>query len=233
MNGSQLALFEPMAATGERPIVAPATRKPTRLRAEYTDEMALLRDLIRLHCPGGFDLDPAYSKGVFYKDGTVPQPRLRFDIKPQAPGVTQADCRTLPLEAKSIGSVIFDPPFIHAHGKDSVMGRRFGSYPSLARLFEMYAGALTEFMRVLRPGGKLAFKCMDEVQSGKFEASHCEVWRMARDAGFLVHDRALLVSQRQKLRGHNHGRQVHFDTRHCYWWIFHKPAPRRRKGATS
>ena len=45
------------------------------------DEM--IKDIVDLHCGGHIDVDPTYSKGVFYKSGLVPQPTHKFDLFPQ------------------------------------------------------------------------------------------------------------------------------------------------------
>ena len=37
----------------------------------------LIKDIISLYCPNGFDLDPTYSKGNFYKN--IEKPKYKSD----------------------------------------------------------------------------------------------------------------------------------------------------------
>jgi hypothetical protein len=84
--------------------------KPEVVRSVYFDQAEILRGIMKLHSPEGFDCDMTYGNGNFWKN--LPQPRLKFDIDPQLVGVQQACSRMLPLEAKSLRSVVFDPPFL-------------------------------------------------------------------------------------------------------------------------
>ena len=73
----------------------------------------IIRDVIELHSPNGFiDLDPCYSKGQFYKNGIVAQPKMKFDLTPQTEDTIQANSDNLPLKDKSINTIMFDPPFV-------------------------------------------------------------------------------------------------------------------------
>lgn len=96
-----------------------------------TNQSEILNNIIKLYCPDGFDLDPTYSKGVFYKN--VPGPKLKYDIEPRVPNVKQADCRKLPFGDKSLSSIVFDPLFVcgsRKDGKPGIIKERFGCYRS-------------------------------------------------------------------------------------------------------
>lgn len=191
------------------------------LETVYTDQSELLQTIIQLYCPSGFDLDSTYSTGGFYRDTGVTIPELRFDIAPRSSFVEQADCRELPLPSRSVRTAIFDPPFIHAAGKNSIMGKRFGSYPSQKLLMEMYYDALVEHRRVLIKKGILVFKCQDIIQSGKQEWNHVKIHAMADRLGFNVLDNLILV-MKNKITGHNWKRQVHAHKTHCYFMVLRK-----------
>ena len=128
---------------------------PNLVKSISYSQDEILKWIIRLHCPDGFDLDPTYSKGLFYKN--IPQPRLKFDISPQIEGVHQANCINLPLDNESVNNIIFDPPFLVSWGKthDYPCEKRFGYFPSRKSLREMYKKSIQEFYRILKPGGKL------------------------------------------------------------------------------
>ena len=162
----------------------------------------ILRNILALHVPGGvIDCDPTYSTGGFYRDGTIPPPRLRFDIEPQMEGVVRADCRNLPLDADSLNCMVFDPPFLATKGKslDSGTGnrinRRFGVFPSEPELHRFYADSLREAYRVLAPHGVLIFKCQDKVSGGKQYMSHVFIMNEAVKTGFYPRDLFVLLAK--------------------------------------
>lgn len=187
-----------------------------------TNQHEILRHVLGLYLPeqSTFALDPTYGAGAFYKE--IPPPELRFDLYPRTSDVKEADSRDLPLADASVPSIIFDPPFIHAHGKNSIMGQRYGSYHSQKYLREMYHDSLMEFYRVMEPGGILVFKCQDVVESGKQVLTHCYVWQMAEAVGFETLDMFVLVNTNAPLKGWNHTKQYHARKNHCYFFVFRK-----------
>ena len=85
------------------------------IRSISYDQTEILLSILRLHVPSGvIDCDPTYSKGQFYKDGLIKQPRLRFDLYPSGPGIEKADCRHLPIEDNTLNCMILDPPFLQS-----------------------------------------------------------------------------------------------------------------------
>ena len=124
------------------------------------DQEEIIKNIIQLYCPEGIELDPTYSKGVFYKN--IEKPKHKFDLEPQIEDVIQSDCRNLPLENESIGSIMFDPPFVggsRKDGKPGIIKTRFGYYKNIPELWVMYIEALKEFYRILKSEGILIFKC--------------------------------------------------------------------------
>ena len=195
----------------------------------YNEQHLLLRAVIKLYSPGGFNLDPTYSKGGFYSTGHIPQPEYKFDLLPQSLEVIKADCRNLPLEINSIGSIIFDPPFLHAGGKNSKMGNRFGSYPSQSSLFnDLYVPAGREFNRVLHHEGILCWKCQDTVESGKQVYTHIKIFELLTSLGFIIEDLFILTAS-NRMRGWNHSRQLHARKFHSFFWVARKEKERRNK----
>jgi len=80
----------------------------------------IFNNIIRLYCPDGFEVDPTYSKGNFYK--VVPEPKYKLDLYPQSEEVKEADSRHLPFNNSSVESIVFDPPFIGASRKNGKPG---------------------------------------------------------------------------------------------------------------
>jgi len=110
------------------------------------DQRVILRDILDLHNSGNApDLDCTYSRGVFYKDGIVPQPILKSDLTPQKDGVIRADSQNLPFASSSMDCIVFDPPFI-IHGNVNAVQKdesckifkRFSGYKNYNQLKSHY-----------------------------------------------------------------------------------------------
>lgn len=181
----------------------------------------ILNWIIQLHCPDGFDLDPTYSKGVFYKN--VPEPRLKFDLNPQTKDTRKADCTNLPLDSSSVNSIVFDPPFCFGvHGKtlENISAKRFTMFNSFDDLQQMYQASLQEFYRVLGKKGILVFKCQDYTDS-KTTMTHCLVWQWALKYGFYAKDLFVLIAKCGRIYNPKL-KQKHARKFHSYLWIFQR-----------
>lgn len=191
----------------------------------YSDA-EIIKSIIALHNGGrAFDCDPTYSKGVFWEG--LPQPTHKFDIAPQIDGVQQADARCLPLANGSLGSLMFDPPFVAKNTEDrepnGIIEMRFSGYKTVADLWSFYQEALIEFYRVLVDGGLLTFKCQDMVSGGKQHWSHVEIYNMAREIGYYPKDLYILV-RNTVLWSPNMKNQQHARKNHSFYWVFKKEA---------
>ena len=82
----------------------------TVFKSLYFDQDEILDAIQALHCPEGFECDVTYGNGAFYKKRNIPE--KCFDLDPLADHVTEADSRMLPLESGTVGSLVFDPPFL-------------------------------------------------------------------------------------------------------------------------
>jgi len=174
-----------------------------------------------LYCPDGFDLDPTYSTGNFYK--AIKEPMLKMDLSPQAPGTTQADATAIPLKSDSLNSIMFDPPFVAAIPKGVATGiitTRFSYFRTIQHdLWPFYEKAITEFYRVLKQNGILVFKCQDTVDSSKQYMTHVHVMNLAVKAGFYPKDLFILTADNRIL---NQATQIHARKYHSYFWVFTK-----------
>ena len=195
----------------------------------YSQE-EILQWILRLYVPEGcFEVDPTFSKGNFYKSRVIPRPEYCSDILPQADGVAQADCRSLPLEDGSVGSMVVDLPFLATSGASleksdgNIINRRFGVCKNETELLELYKDTFAEAWRILRPGGILVMKCQDKVSSGKQYIMHCDIYTMARDVGFEVLDLFVLLAKNRLIADWQRN-QKHARKYHSYFWVFKKNA---------
>lgn len=173
-----------------------------------------------------YELDPCYSKGVFYKK--IKQPKLKFDINPLTEDTKKADVRNLPLKEKSVKSIMFDPPFVIGlpnGSKDKVDSNktfnRFSGFFSKKEQSKFYLDSLKELYRVLSDDGIIAFKCQDTVSSGKQYIVHAEIIQMAQELGFYIKDIFILLSNHRM----NSGKwkvQRHSRKYHCYYLVLKK-----------
>ena len=190
------------------------------IRSVYDNQDDLLRGLMSLYCPDGFDLDVTYSKGVFYKN--IPEPKIKMDLFPQTSDTIKADSTKLPLKKESINSMVFDPPFVAASqnkGKPGIIKTRFGYFKTTYNLWSMYSKSLKEAYRVLKPNGILIFKNQDCVDSSKQYFSHCFVMNEAVKFGFYPKDLFILIAKNRLI---NQKSQIHARKFHCYFWVFKK-----------
>lgn len=197
------------------------------------DQGDILRDIMALHCPQGIELDPTYSKGVFYKRHGIPEPLEKFDLYPQTDDTLEASADNLPHWDASISSIMFDPPFVAGHTKarpTGIIGQRFHGFPTVRRLWEFYDASLLEFYRILEPNGVLVFKCQDTVSSGKQWLSHVHIVNEAERVGFYTKDLFILLAK-NRIQGHNHANQKHARKYHSYFIVFTKPTQRCAKQA--
>lgn len=179
-----------------------------------------------LYCPQGFECDPTYSKGYFYRS-TVPKPLYAFDLVPQQRGVVCADAKHLPLPASCVSSLILDPPFLpNKSGTKGIMRTRFSGLGdiscfngNMAALYSEYSQMLYEAYRVLRDAGILVFKCQDYT-SFDFYPTHIKVYDFAIEAGFQAVDLFILLSKNRPIRTDLH--QRHARKFHSYLWVFQK-----------
>jgi len=190
------------------------------------DERKIIQAIIDLYNNGEpFDVDPTYSKGRFWEG--LPQPLRKFDLYPQTPDTRQANSNALPLEDGSVGSVMFDPPFVIKNVKrdGAVLGKiekRFFGYPTMDALWEHYYTSLKEFYRILKPGGIVAFKCQDTVTGGKNYPIHATVIYYASMHGFEFEDIFILGNSNIMLAP-NLANQKHARKNHSYFLVFRKP----------
>lgn len=188
------------------------------------DQQNIIKNIIKLYAQQGIELDPTYSKGVFYKNMPDYEPLEKFDLYPQTDDTLQANANNLPHLDGQITSIMFDPPFIVGHTKDKptgIIGERFHGFRYITDLWQWYDECLKEFYRILSKGGVLVFKCQDTVSSGKQCLSHVHIINEAEKLGFVCEDIFVLLAK-NRIIGHNHSIQKHARKFHSYFLVFIK-----------
>lgn len=194
------------------------------------DQNEIINNIISLYIKNGaIEVDATYSKGNFYKNNNIQEPIYKFDISPQDVNVVKADCRELPLQNESVGSIMFDPPFLATTGPSlrknddsNIIAKRFGTYKNEIELHQMYFDSMKEFYRILKPGGILIVKCQDKVSSGKQYMQHVYIMNMAEDIGYYTKDMFILCVN-NRLVANWQKNQKHARKYHSYFYVFEKP----------
>lgn len=196
------------------------------VRSIYFTQKEILDAIERLHLPGGFEADCTYGNGMFYRGRA--HPRFKFDIQPLFDDVVGACSSKLPIDSASIGSLMFDPPFLtyvkagrdHKGGKVQ-MTARFGGDWSYDDLSAHYGSTVSEAARVLRAGGVFVVKCQDIIHNHRMHCTHAMVIDMAITSGFRLKDLFVLAAK-HRMPGPQKGRQKHARIFHSYFLVFER-----------
>lgn len=122
----------------------------------FTNEQELIKSILEIHNDGKtIDLDPMYNQGMFYRDGTVIKPKLRFDLNASKMwyDAQDGDATNLPLESNSLNCIILDPPFMfgtHGQTKNNPVNKRYTMFDSFGELKQCYQGILKESYILLK-----------------------------------------------------------------------------------
>lgn len=190
------------------------------IKSVSVSQLEIIKDIQSLYT-GNIQCDVTFSKGAFWKG--LDEPSIKFDVcpPPKRTDVLQADCRNLPMGDNTLESMMYDPPFIVAHGKDSIIGNRFSSYKSMKELWQFYDDSLKEFGRVIKKKGYLIVKCQDVVSGGKNHLSHVFICNKAEQYGFDNIDLFILTAK-HRMTTHNTTVQKHARKYHSYFLVFQK-----------
>lgn len=190
------------------------------IHSVFDRQFEVLDAIDRLHGIKRYDVDPTYGCGSLHTARN--RPDFCSDIDPLwGDGVLKHDCRDLPQESGSVGSIIFDPPFLAAGGISGIMHARYSSFRTVKSLYEFYNDAMAEFVRILRHKGLLVFKCQDILNGRTQGFSHCEIYLMALKLGYYAKD-LFILTQNNRLPPTNMKTQQHARKAHCYFWVFQK-----------
>ena len=210
----------------------------------------ILYNIMQLHNDGkAFDCDMTYSIGKFYgkfkiKKGendvceiTIPEPMYKYDVCPQLDGVEKIEpLGRLPLDDKSIDSIVIDLPFVIScgpsmntpdydeHGnkvKNNLISRRFDCYYPVSSLLESYKHWIQESYRVLKQDGILVFKTQSTITGSKMLNTPYYSRLIAESIGFDSYDEFVLVAKNRLISG-KIKKQQHARSFHSYFLVFKK-----------
>jgi hypothetical protein len=202
------------------------------VKSVYNSNFECISNIMTLYGIERFDLDCTYSKGSFWKG--LPEPIHKTDLYPSTPDVIQSNSENLPFENESMGSVMYDPPFVIAGNTyktnregSSIIAKRFEGYPTYEQLTKNYFLTLKEIYRICKKDGYVVMKCQDTVSGGKNHFTHCMIMNMALELGFYPKDLFVLHNKvRMNSFGSRWTKQEHARKHHSYFWVLHKMNPR-------
>lgn len=124
--------------------------------------------------------------------------------------------------------MMFDPPFVIGSGpslkedkeNQNVILKRFGGFRTGQELWKFYSESLKEFHRILKPKGKLIFKCQDVVACGKQWFSH--VFIMNEANGMFKCKDLFVLNAKNRLISGKIKKQRHARKFHSYFLVFEK-----------
>lgn len=149
------------------------------------DQSEILHNIGILYNNGSdqFDADMTASSLGFYNGGhnmkyNIPEPKILMDVYPTREDIIKIDkWGKLPIEDKSIHSLIIDLPFVispanapsatkNVKDGSNLIYKRFASYYPVNNLYYSYYHWLSEAYRVLDDDGFCAFKCQSCISGG-------------------------------------------------------------------
>lgn len=205
------------------------------LSAQICGNAEIFPQILELHVPDGAIIaDVTWGKGVFWKNVDLERYQvLGTDI---SDGV---DCRNTPYHDSSLDCVVFDPPYMEGFFRNNGQRAGSGSHAAIrenysngdevpesgkkyhAAVRDLYERGCSEAFRILKPGGILIVKCMDEVSANKQWLTHVEVINHCEALGFYSKDLFVVIRQ-NKPSVSRLIKQRHARKNHSYFLIFVK-----------
>ena len=213
------------------------TSRPGSVFSSDTDALTALMKLYAplSECPR--ILDCTYSKGTMWRG--VPEHRtdilVRSDLAPHPQLDLRCDYLHLPF-VSAFDVIVWDPPHIADAGKESVIGKRFGSVKLDWLYFREFA---QQAYHALKPRGLLLAKITDGIHGQKYRDHMIQMWG-ALKGGFDRRYIAVLLSPQNKITDPKWKHVENPRIEHVYWVAAtkkkekpHARRPKRTRGAAS
>lgn len=193
------------------------------------DQTEILHNIGLLYNNGSdqFDADMTASSLCFYGKGrgkyNIPEPKILMDVFPQREDIIKIEkWGKLPLEDKSIHSLVIDLPFVISpanapstvNNKEgaSLIAKRFAAYYPVDNLYFSYYHWLSEAARVTEHNGLIIFKLQSVVSGGRRHSIEEFSFMAAQRLGLRMEDKftllakARLISASRYKNGQKHSR---------------------------
>lgn len=209
------------------------------IRNTSFSQKEILRNIMSLYNDNNpFDCDITASSLKFYEKGKkddydIPLPKHLFDVYPQSDNIKQiTPFQRLPLEDNSMGSIVFDPPFVISpktcksimenKEKSCLIHKRFASFYPVSELYYNYYWWIKECYRTLKNNGLLIVKCMSTVSGGYQHNSEEFVFMSAMNMGFYCLDKFILQSKARLISSGKYKKQCHSRKYTSVFYVFQK-----------
>ena len=171
-------------------------------------------------------IDLTYGKGTWWKRYR-PTLLATNDIDDTTKAEYHDDFRATKWFDDNFDVVAFDPPYISPGGRETStiadFNSRFGLHSTprtVLRLREMNQDGLDEARRICKPGGIILVKCMNYINSGRYQPEVFVMWEAATAFRLQMVDQFIMIRrsgpQSQKT-------QVHTRNNYSVLLIFQKP----------
>lgn len=188
------------------------------------DNADLFAEVSRLYLKTGDAVaDVTFGQGVFWRKIDLKNIKL-YPSDIQTMPDFAFDFRSLPYGSGVFDCVVFDPPYMHNPGKPAV-NKNYQNAETTKGLYhkdiiDLYVQGMAEAHRILKPKGFLFVKCQDEIESGRQNWSHIEIFDVAKTLKFYAKDLFVLLQKRKPIQQHK--AQKHARKNHSYLWVFQK-----------
>ena len=180
--------------------------------------------------PGFRILDMTYGLGVFWKIINIEiYDLIKNDIDTKR-GDVHEDFRHTSFRNAEFDIVVLDPPYASRSGSPikASIDRGYNNAKRALNdgifgadaMIQFYFDGMIEARRILKTGGLLMVKCMDEIMGGKQQRNHITIWNKAIELGMCDEDLFMLVQSSIPTMRHDY--QLHARKNNSFLWVFRK-----------